>query len=137
VLVDPSPGPTDAPCPRCGNLLWFPAAARVLWPPEADAVIYSPVTQRSFDTELWKTGSLRLRGSMTKDLVASNALVGASLETVLQLLGEPDEKTERSWGFAVWLNGRVRFHGIPHRLRVTFGGDSRVVAAAVVEDVRA
>jgi len=48
-----------------------------------------------FDAATWRTGNLRTRGTMVRDLIDRELLIGKSRQEAVALLGPPDQEAER------------------------------------------
>jgi hypothetical protein len=61
---------------------------------DATAVVQS-INPSRFDAATWRTGDLRTRGTMVRDLIERELLIGKSRQEAVGLLGPPDQEAER------------------------------------------
>jgi outer membrane protein assembly factor BamE (lipoprotein component of BamABCDE complex) len=57
-----------------------------------------------FDERAWRNGGRRVRGSMVRDIMGRELLLGKSQEEVLQLLGEPEIRNQSQKAFFYSIN---------------------------------
>jgi hypothetical protein len=86
-----------------------------------------------FEAEVWRSGSMRIRGAQASDLIRCRQLIGLSKAQVIQLLGEPDEWADDWLGYVLYRGVRVTHCGSPHRLRVQLTTGKLVSEASIVE----
>lgn len=131
LVIEPSRPPGDAPCPSCGNLVWFallPQSQAI-----GERVGVEDVSDLEFDSTGWRSGSLKTRGAMSGDLVRRSLLLGLKRVELTAILGEPDEQTDDSYSYCLYRGVRVAFRGSPHRLRIRFGAGRRVSELCIEE----
>jgi hypothetical protein len=46
-----------------------------------------------FDSKKWKSGDIRTKGKMTDNLLNDSLLIGKTKDEILEMLGEPDQRT--------------------------------------------
>ena len=88
-----------------------------------------------FDSSLWKTGSLRQRGRLARDLRYSGKLIGLSRDEVFALLGPPDrEDGPDAVGYTVDLGFKFGWEPWTYSLTIRFGKADRRVEQVVLHD---
>ena len=84
--------------------------------------------RRQFDSALWKSGDVEIRGLMAHDLVTEerNRLLGKTASGILKLLGAPDSRIDGSWGYDVDIG--QDFLGTPwmYHVNLTFDDEGKV-----------
>jgi len=87
---------------------------------------------RTFDSIEWKKGSPSSRGAMAQDLIENERLVGKSPADVEALLGQPDRRDRRWFGYTVITIARCRIWEC--RMDVVFDDASGRVTSVAVSD---
>jgi hypothetical protein len=134
-------------CPRCGALThapdfvkrWVRVSALAVLAVGVVMLLYStPLLDRlffdtRFSAEEWRSGDVRTRGKMARDLAHSARLDGKSPSEVRDLLGKPN--AENSGGQTIRYNVDVGYRWVitpvPYDVVVRFGKDERVVQVKV------
>ncbi len=129
VFIEPSWPPGDAPCPKCGQLLWCDRSSPLRF---CERVGVEDPTTLPFDVQAWFSGSPKMRGMMSRDLTRRGLLIGLTPNEVLATLGEPDEQGDGWWCYCIYRGVRITYRGSAHRLRIDFDRLDRVSEAKVV-----
>lgn len=81
--------------------------------------------QQPFDSQKWRNGDALERGTMLVDLFSKRKIQGKTKEQVLELLGEPDKKSNTSgldvWHYKIEVSGEEPIQYIP----VTFDSNGK------------
>lgn len=84
-----------------------------------------------FNSALWKSGDVEIRGMMAHDLVTEerNRFLGKTASGILKLLGPPDSRMDTIWGYDVDIG--QDFLGSPwmYEVTLTFDEDGKVADA--------
>lgn len=95
---------------------------------------FEAAASHPFDSSLWKTGSLRQRGRMARDLESNDKLIGLSREEVVAMLGAPDHEDPDSVAYMVDIGYRFVFDPWMYRLEIRFGKVSKRVEQVSLQD---
>ena len=85
--------------------------------------------ERGFDAQIWRVGEgASIRGSMVKDLIESDTLIGMARTDVLTMLDSADSLTEESLTY--WVDIGIELGGAPWMMYLSIKLDS----TGLVED---
>ena len=73
-----------------------------------------------FDTQKWKEGNARERGSMSRNLIQKQILENKSKEEVIELLGDPDRDDTGCISYKLDLGGYASMLEWSYKLQICF-----------------
>jgi len=97
-------------------------------------------SHKPFNSQEWRAGDTVERGRMIKDLYGSRDLDGESRESVVEMLGEPDKKSEvearEVWLYRIYIpQSPMKYFPVSFEGRKAFGGrDKGGTRSMVVEE---
>src|SRR5438094_9834465 len=95
------------------GLAAFIAVLVVLWPKNQPRSL-------PFNSAQWKSGDRVLRGKMARQLPGSQLILGKNEKQVLEILGDPDHRSETEWAYHVDIGVKFLFHPWSYNLTVRF-----------------